>query len=221
MTNEDILSHVDHTLLKTAASWKEIQKLAEEALQYKTASVCIPPSYVKPVFQAYKGLVVCTVIGFPLGYSVTSAKIREAEDSLANGAAELDMVINVGDVKNGAFEKVQDEISALKKIAGNKILKVIVETCYLSREEKINLCKIVSVAGADYIKTSTGFGSAGAVMDDILLFKEHMRPGLKIKAAGGIKTREDMEAFLSAGCERLGTSSALAILTANKQATGY
>jgi deoxyribose-phosphate aldolase len=212
MTDEEILGHVDHTLLKAAASWKEIQKTAEEGLQYKTASICIPPSYVRPVYDAFKGLEVCTVIGFPLGYSVTSAKIREAEDALADGAAELDMVINIGDVKNGAFDKVKDEISALKKTAGSRILKVIVETCYLTKEEKIALCKIVSEAGADYIKSSTGFGSAGASMEDIQLFKEHLSPGVKIKAAGGIKTREDMEAFLSAGCDRLGTSSALAIL---------
>jgi len=221
MTNEEILGHVDHTLLKATASWKEIQKLSEEGLRYKTASVCIPPCYVKPVSRDYKGLTVCTVIGFPLGYSVTAAKIREAEDALASGAAELDMVINIADVKNGAFDAVRDEISALKKIARDKILKVIVETCYLTQEEKIRLCGIVSEAGADYIKTSTGFGSGGALMEDILLFKEHIGPKVKIKAAGGIKTREDMEAFLSAGCERLGTSSALAILTANAQVNGY
>ena len=220
MTNEEILSHVDHTLLKAAASWKEIQKLAEEALQYKTASVCIPPSYVKAVHRSYKDLVVCTVIGFPLGYSVSAVKIREAEEALADGAAELDMVINIADVKNDAFDKVKSEISAIKKITGSKILKVIIETCYLSREEKKSLCKIVSDAGADFIKTSTGFGSAGAAMEDILLFKEHIGPGVRIKAAGGIKTREDMEAFLSAGCERLGTSSALAILASN-EADGY
>ena len=221
MTDEEILSHVDHTLLKAASSWKEIQKLSEEGLKYKTASVCIPPSYVKPVYQSYKGLKVCTVIGFPLGYSVKSAKLREAEEALAEGAAELDMVINIGDVKNTAFDKVGDEIFELKKVAGERILKVIVETCYLSQEEKIALCKIVSEAGADYIKTSTGFGSAGAVMEDILLFKKHIDAGVKIKAAGGIKTREDMEAFISAGCERLGTSSALAILAANGKPSGY
>jgi len=221
MTNEDILGHVDHTLLKAAASWKEIQKISEEGLRYKTASVCIPPCYVKPVCRDYKGLTVCTVIGFPLGYSVTAAKIREAEDALASGAAELDMVINIADVKNGAFDAVRDEISALKKTARDKILKVIVETCYLTQEEKIRLCGIVSEAGADYIKTSTGFGSAGALMEDILLFKKHIGPKVKIKAAGGIKTREDMEAFLSAGCERLGTSSALAILAASGQVNGY
>jgi deoxyribose-phosphate aldolase len=221
MTNEDILGHVDHTLLKATASWKEIQKISEEGLRYKTASVCIPPCYVKPVYREYKGLTVCTVIGFPLGYSVTAVKIREAEDALANGAAELDMVINIADVKSGSFDAVRDEISALKKTAQDKILKVIVETCYLSPEEKVRLCDIVTEAGADYIKTSTGFGSAGALMEDILLFKKHIGPKVKIKAAGGIRTKEDMEAFLSAGCERLGTSSAIAILTANTQESGY
>ena len=216
MTDEDILRHVDHTLLKAASAWKEIEKLCEEAIKYKTASVCIPPSYVEPVSRSFKGITVCTVIGFPLGYSVTAAKVREAEYALSAGAAELDMVINIGDIKNSAFDKVEEEIALLKKTAGNKILKVIVETCYLSREEKIRLCQIVSKAGADYIKTSTGFGSAGAVIDDILLFKEHISPGVKIKAAGGIKTRDDMVKFLEQGCSRLGTSSAVALL-ANRE----
>ena len=212
MTNEEILRHVDHTLLKPTASLDEIMKIAEEGLKYKCASVCIPPSYVRAVTQAFKELAVCSVIGFPLGYSVSAAKITEAEESLSAGAAELDMVINIGDVKNANFSAVQNEISALKKIAGKKILKIIVETCYLTKEEKIKLCKIVTDSGADYIKTSTGLGSAGATMEDILLFKENIGSGIKIKAAGGIKTREDMEAYIAAGCSRLGTSSALAIL---------
>ncbi|MCL2479943.1 MAG: deoxyribose-phosphate aldolase [Treponema sp.] len=212
MTNEEILSHVDHTLLKATASWNEIRKLAEEAIQLKTASVCIPPSFVKPVCQAFKNLNVCTVIGFPLGYSVTQAKMLETEVALGSGALEIDMVINIGDVKNGNFPAVLGEIKALKKITGKRILKVIVETCYLTREEKIRLCKIVTEAGADFIKTSTGFGSAGAVLEDVLLFKEQLGPGIRIKAAGGIRTREDMEAYLGAGCDRLGTSSAAAIL---------
>ena len=212
MTNEEILSHVDHTLLKAASSWKEIQKLADEAVKYKTASICIPPSYVRPVCRDYGGLNVCAVIGFPLGYNVTAAKIAEAEDALAGGACELDMVINIGDVKNENFTAVLNEIKSLKRITGKRILKVIVETCYLTREEKIRLCKIVTESGADYIKTSTGFGSAGAVMEDIVLFRENIGPAVKIKAAGGIKTRADMEAYLAAGCDRLGTSSALTIL---------
>jgi deoxyribose-phosphate aldolase len=156
---------------------------------------------------------ICTVIGFHLGYSVSAAKQREAEAALDEGAAELDMVINIGDVKNGAFEKVEEEISALKKTAGKNILKGIVETRYLTQEEKIRLCKIVTGAGADYIKTSTGFGTAGAVLSDVLLFKEHIGGGVKIKAAGGVKTREDIERFIGAGCDRIGTSSAIALLT--------
>jgi deoxyribose-phosphate aldolase len=215
MTEAEILSHVDHTLLKAVSSWEEIKKLCAEAVKYKTASVCIPPSYVKAVHESFgKEPVICTVIGFPLGYSVTAAKIREAEEALKDGASELDMVINLGDLKNGRFDAVEEEIRGLKKTAGSRILKVIVETCYLSREEKIRLCGIVSSAGADYIKTSTGFGTAGAAMEDILLFKEHIGPGVKIKAAGGIKTREDIEGFLNAGCDRIGASSAVALLAA-------
>ena len=214
MTNEEIFRHIDHTLLKAVSSWAEIEKLCTEAITYKTASVCVPPSYIKPIHEKFGGkLVICTVIGFPLGYSVKEAKVREAEAALSDGAGELDMVINLGDVKNSAFDRVEDEISALKKIAGGKILKVIVETCYLTQEEKIRLCKIVTSAGADYIKTSTGFGTAGAAIEDVLLFKGHIGPGVKIKAAGGVKTRDDLEKFLAAGCERIGTSSAIALLT--------
>jgi deoxyribose-phosphate aldolase len=213
MTNEEIFRRIDHTLLKASSSWAEIEKLCAEAIRFKTASVCVPPSYVKPIHSAFSGLNICTVIGFPLGYSVSAAKQREAEAALAEAAAELDMVINIGDVKNGAFEKVEEEISALKKTAGKNILKVIVETCYLTQEEKIRLCQIVTSAGADYIKTSTGFGTAGAALSDVLLFKEHIGGGVKIKAAGGVKTRDDLEKFITAGCERIGTSSAVALLT--------
>jgi deoxyribose-phosphate aldolase len=220
MTNEEIFRHIDHTLLKAVSSWAEIEKLCAEAIRFKTASVCVPPSYVKPISGAYSNLNICTVIGFPLGYSVSAVKQREAEAALAGGAAELDMVINIGDVKNGAFEKVREEISSLKKIAGKNILKVIVETCYLTREEKIRLCKIVTSAGADYIKTSTGFGTAGAAIEDVLLFKEHIGSDVKIKAAGGVKTREDLEKFMEAGCDRIGTSSAVALLTGGG-ASGY
>jgi deoxyribose-phosphate aldolase len=202
------------------SSWAEIEKLCTEAIRFKTASVCVPPSYVKPISNAYRDLNICTVIGFPLGYSVSIAKQREAEAALADGAAELDMVINIGDVKNGAFTQIEEEISALKKIAGKNILKVIVETCYLTREEKIRLCQIVTNAGADYIKTSTGFGTAGAAIEDVLLFKEHIGPDVKIKAAGGVKTRDDLEKFLGAGCDRIGTSSAIALLTSG-QASAY
>lgn len=210
---------MDHTLLKAAASWEEIRKLCDEALRYKTASVCIPPSYVKPVHEAYgTEPVICTVIGFPLGYSVTSVKIREAEDALAGGASELDMVVNIGDIKNGRFDLVREEIGLIKRTVGRGILKVIVETCYLTNEEKIRLCGLVTTAGADYIKTSTGFGSGGAVLSDIRLFKEHLGAQVKIKAAGGIKTREDMESFLEAGCDRIGSSSAVALLSGGRAA---
>jgi deoxyribose-phosphate aldolase len=212
MTNEEILAHVDHTLLKATSSWAEIDTLCAEAVRYRTASVCVPPSYVRRIHDAYAGLNICTVIGFPLGYSVSAAKLREAEAALSGGASELDMVINIGDVKNNAFNAVRYEIAALKETVGDRILKVIVETCYLTTEEKIRLCGIVTESGADYIKTSTGFGPAGAALEDVLLFKQHIGPGVKIKAAGGIRTREDMEKFINAGCERIGSSSAVALL---------
>jgi deoxyribose-phosphate aldolase len=212
MTNQEILSRIDHTLLKAVASWEDIKNLCDEALRYKTASVCIPPSYIQRVHEAYSPLTICTVIGFPLGYSVTAAKTREAEEALAAGALEIDMVVNIGDVKNQDFERVQKEIETIRKTAGSQTLKVIVETCYLTEAEKIRLCGIVTAAGADYIKTSTGFGTGGAVLEDILLFKKHIGPNVKIKAAGGIRTKADMEAFLNAGCHRIGTSSAATLL---------
>ena len=213
MTDQEILSHVDHTLLKASASWEDITALCNEAVQYKTASVFIPPSYVKPVHETYGNtLTLCPVIGFPLGYSVSRVKAVETEQALADGAAEIDMVINIGDVKNRRFDRVLEEITALKQILGDRILKVIVETCYLTMDEKIRLCELVRNASADYIKTSTGFGTAGAVQEDIHLFKEHIGPQVKIKAAGGIRTRGDLESFLNAGCHRIGTSSAVALL---------
>ncbi len=196
-----------------SASWQEIKTLCDEALRFKTASVCIPPCYVKPVFEEYGNEpVICTVIGFPLGYSITAAKTLEAERAVKSGAAEIDMVINIADVKSGHLDWVLEEIKLVKKACGGKILKVIIETCYLSEDEKVRLCGIVSEAGADYIKTSTGFGSAGAALDDIKLFKQHIAPGVKIKAAGGIRTREDFIAFIEAGADRIGTSSAVKVL---------
>ncbi|KAI4453742.1 deoxyribose-phosphate aldolase [Holotrichia oblita] len=204
MKDFEILSHVDHTLLKAVASREEIFSLCDEAIKYKTASVCIPPSYVGIVRDKYgAALNICTVIGFPLGYSVTEAKLCEIDAGLRAGANEFDMVVNLGDVKNRLYEKIIHEISALKKAVGNNILKVIIETCYLTAEEKISLCQAVTQSKADYIKTSTGFGSQGAVMEDIRLFKEHIGPDVKIKAAGGIRTRRDMEDFILAGCDRL------------------
>jgi len=221
MTNEEIFRYIDHTLLKAVSSWTEIETLCTEAITFRTASVCVPPSYVKPIHNVFREKInICTVIGFPLGYNTGAVKLREAELALAEGAGELDMVINIGNVKNGAFDKVESEIAALKKVAGNKILKVIVETCYLTQEEKIRMCKVVTNAGADFIKTSTGFGTAGALIEDVLLFKENIGSGVKIKAAGGVKTREDLEKFITAGCERIGTSSAVALLTGGK-AGGY
>jgi len=196
------------------ASWAEIKTLCDEAVRYKTASVCIPPAYVKPVFREFgNSLVICTVIGFPLGYTYTPVKANETGLALENGAGEIDMVINLGGVKNGDYDLVLDEIKAIKKVCGEKILKVIVETCYLNEEEKIRLCGVVTEAGADFIKTSTGFGTAGAAIDDVKLFRRHIGQQVKVKAAGGIKTREDLEAFILAGADRIGTSSAIKLLS--------
>lgn len=213
MNTSEILSHVDHTLLKTFATWEDIQKLCEEAMEYHTASVCVPPSYIKRIHDTYgEKINICTVVGFPLGYSTTKAKVAETVQAIEDGASEVDMVINIADVKNGDFDKVTEEIRSLKQAAGDKILKVIIETCYLTEEEKIAMCKAVTEAGADYIKTSTGFGTGGATMEDILLFKKFIGPHVKMKAAGGVKSVEDMEAFLEAGCDRIGTSSAISLI---------
>ena len=216
MNTSEILSHVDHTLLKAFATWEDIQKLCEEAMEYHTASVCVPPSYIKRIHDTYgEKINICTVVGFPLGYSTTKAKVAETVQAIEDGASEVDMVINIADVKNGDFDKVTEEIRSLKQVAGDKILKVIIETCYLTEEEKIAMCKAVTEAGADYIKTSTGFGTGGATMEDILLFKKFIGPHVKMKAAGGVKSVEDMEAFLEAGCggcDRIGTSSAISLI---------
>ncbi|MCI9428723.1 MAG: deoxyribose-phosphate aldolase [Lachnospiraceae bacterium] len=221
MTNEEMLCHVDHTQLKPFAIWEDIEKLCEEAITYQTASVCVPPAYIKRIADKYKDKInICTVVGFPLGYSVTAAKVTEVREALKDGANEIDMVVNISDVKNHLFDKVEEEIRTLKEVCGEHILKVIVETCFLTEEEKIAVCKAVTDAGADYIKTSTGFGTGGARMEDIVLFKENIGPHVKIKAAGGVKTKEDIEAFLGAGCDRIGTSSAVGILN-GEAAQGY
>lgn len=220
MDDAYILSHVDHTLLKATATWAEIARLCDEAIKFKTASVCIPPYYIGRIREAYPKLNICTVIGFPLGYDAASVKAAAARQAISDGADELDMVVNLTDVKNGAFAEAGKEISALKEIAGQRILKVIVETCYLTEDEKVTLCRVVTEAGADYIKTSTGFGTAGATMEDVILFRERIGPNVKIKAAGGIRTREDMVAYIEAGCSRLGTSSAIALL-AGETAKNY
>ncbi len=213
MTDEEILRHVDHTLLKPFSVWEDYKKLCDDAVKYKTASVCIPPCFVKRVKDAYKDTVkICTVIGFPLGYQTTETKVFEAKKAIIDGADEIDTVINVSDAKAGNFESVEKEIKALREVTSGKILKVIVETCYLNDDEKIKLCECVTNAKADYIKTSTGFGTGGATFDDVKLFKEHIGPAVKIKAAGGIRSREDMEEFLRLGADRLGTSSAVSIL---------
>lgn len=213
MKELEMLQYVDHTLLKAVASWEDIQVLCEEAMEYNTASVCIPPCYIKRVHDKYGDKTnICTVIGFPLGYGTATAKAAECRQALEDGANEIDMVINITDVKNGDYKKVEEEIGLLKRITGNKILKVIIETCYLTREEKIAMCHAVTNAGADFIKTSTGFGTGGATLEDIKLFKENIGPGVKIKAAGGVKSVEDLEAFIQEGCARIGTSSAVNLI---------
>lgn len=221
MNNEKLLSYIDHTQLKAVATWEDIKTLCDEAIKYKTASVCVPPTYIDRIHQEYGNKInICSVVGFPLGYSVTEAKIAETKKALEEGANEVDMVVNISDVKNGLFDKVEKEIAALKKVVGDKILKVIIETCYLTEEEKIEMCKVVTNAGADYIKTSTGFGTNGATIEDIRLFKKYIGPNVKIKAAGGVKTIADLEMFISEGCSRIGTSSAVKMLN-NEEVKGY
>lgn len=215
MNNSEILPHIDHTLLRATATETEISTLCEEALKYHTASVCIPASFVKFAHEKYPTLNICTVIGFPLGYSTTAVKCFEASDAIGNGASEIDMVVNLGWVKDRKFAEVEKEIEEIKKACGDKILKVIIETCYLTDEEKVELCKCVTNAKADFIKTSTGFGTAGANIEDIMLFKQNIGDNVRIKAAGGVKTKSDLEMFLNAGCERIGTSSAVKLLTEN------
>lgn len=214
MTKDFMLAHVDHTLLKAFADWESIQKICEEAIQYKTASICIPPSYIPKIKEVYGDSInICTVIGFPLGYNTTESKVFEAKDALAKGASEIDMVINIAETKNGNFEYVKNEIAALRRATEGHILKVIIETCYLTEEEKIKLCEIITETGADFIKTSTGFGTDGATIEDINLFAKHIGSNVKMKAAGGVKSASDLEMFLSAGCKRIGTSSAVALLS--------
>ena len=209
MDKKTVFSHVDHTLLKATSTWEEVSALCQEALEHGMATVCIPPRFVRLAKETYPNLQVCTVIGFPLGYNTTAIKAAEAEQALREGADEIDMVVNLGNVKAGRFDQVTEEIKKLKDIAGDKVLKVIVETCYLSEEEKIALCGCVTDGGADYIKTSTGFGTGGATLADIRLFQRHIGPGVKIKASGGIRTAEDLEAYLAEGVDRIGASAAI------------
>lgn len=202
-----ILSKTDHTLLKPNSSEKEILKLIQDGMEYSVASICIPPSFVRFASNNSKDLNICTVIGFPNGYNNTSVKEKETEQALIEGASEIDMVINIGDLKDKKHKKVEDEINKIKDIASKNILKVIIETCLLTEEEKIIMCKIISDTKADYIKTSTGFSIAGATVKDIELFKKHIDKRVKIKAAGGIRTLEDAKMYLDLGCERIGASS--------------
>lgn len=213
MDDSQIFPYIDHTLLKATSTEEQISQLCEEALKYRTASVCIPPSYVKFARNKFPELNICTVIGFPLGYSITAVKCFEAKTAIQDGADEIDMVINLGWVKDGKFSEVEREIAEVKAACGNKILKVIIETCYLTEDEKIELCKRVTNAKADFIKTSTGFGTDGAKIEDIRLFKAHIGENVKIKAAGGVKTKADLETFIGEGCSRIGTSSAVKLLT--------
>lgn len=208
MEVKDILSKVDHTLLKQVSTWDEIKAICDDGMKYKTASVCIPPCYVKQAADYVRGaLRICTVIGFPNGYNTTAVKVAETEDAVRNGAEEIDMVINIGMLKAGNEKYVLDEIKAIKAACGGKLLKVIIETCLLTDEEKITMCRLVTEAGADYIKTSTGFSTAGATREDIALFAAHVGKNVKIKAAGGIKTLSDAEDFIALGASRLGTSA--------------
>lgn len=216
-----MLKHVDHTLLLQTATWEEIKQICDDAIKYETASVCIPPSYVKQAKEYMQGKIpVCTVIGFPNGYMTTKTKEFETKDAISNGATEIDMVINIGWLKDKKYDLVEEEIRTLKAACGEKILKVIIETCLLTEEEKIKMCELVTNAGADYIKTSTGFSSAGATPEDIELFSKYIGAEVKMKAAGGISSVEDAERFLSLGADRLGTSRMIKLVK-NEEASGY
>ena len=215
---QDILSRVDHTLLAQGATWKEIKAICDDGIKYGCASVCIPASYVKQAAEYVAGRIpVCTVIGFPNGYDTTAAKCFEASDAVANGASEIDMVINIGWVKDGLYDKVLSEIRDVKGHCRGKLLKVIIETCLLTDAEKIELCRVVSESGADYIKTSTGFGGGGATREDVALFKKHVAPHVKIKAAGGIADMNDAKDFIALGADRLGTSRIVKAVKAMEQ----
>lgn len=221
MEVKNVLKHVDHTLLTQTATWSDIKMILNDAMAYGTASACIPPSYVKQASEYVEGkLAICTVIGFPNGYMTTAVKEFETKDAIANGAEEIDMVINIGWLKDQKYDLIENEIRTLKEACGNKILKVIIETCLLNDEEKVKMCQIVTAAGADYIKTSTGFSTAGATFEDIELFAKNIGINVKMKAAGGISSMADAEKFLELGAERLGTSRIIKIVK-NEEASGY
>jgi deoxyribose-phosphate aldolase len=221
MELNEILCHVDHTLLKQESTWEQIKAICDDGMKFNTASVCIPPSYVKECAN-YCGdkLAICTVIGFPNGYNTTACKVFEAADAVKNGADEIDMVINIGWLKDKRYDLILNEIKEIKKACDGKILKVIIETCLLTDDEKKEMCRIVTEAGADFIKTSTGFSTGGATFDDIKLFSENIGEGVKMKAAGGIASLDDAEKFLSLGAERLGTSRVVSIAK-SEQGSGY
>ena len=218
MTQKDILAKVDHTLLAQTATWEEIKQICDDGMRYETASVCIPPSYVEQA-KNYVGdrLKICTVIGFPNGYNTIAVKEFETKDALEKGADEIDMVINLGWVRDGRFDLVEKEIRTLKDACGDNVLKVIIETCLLTEEEKVKMCEVVTNSGADFIKTSTGFSTSGATFADVALFKEHVGPQVKIKAAGGISSFADAEKFVELGADRLGTSRLVKIMKQNEK----
>ena len=222
MNIQDILKKCDHTLLLQGSTWAEIQAICDDGIKFGCASVCIPASFVERA-KSYVGdkLAICTVIGFPNGYSTTKVKVTETADAIANGADEIDMVINIGDLKDKRYDVILDEINAIKAACNGKILKVIIETCLLTDDEKIKMCEIVSASGADFIKTSTGFSTAGATKEDVALFAKHMTGGKKIKAAGGIASLQDAEDFINLGADRLGTSRIVKLAKAEENISGY
>ncbi len=215
MDEREILKLIDHTQLQPNATWEDIVSLCDEAVKYGTATVCIPATYLKRVNNKYgESLKLCTVIGFPLGYNCAESKVVEAKEAIKDGASEIDTVVNISDVKNGRFDEVKKELEMIREACGDKLLKVIIETCYLTEAEKIKLCEIVTEVKADYIKTSTGFGTVGATIEDIKLFKQHIGPDVKIKAAGGIRTIEDALAYAEEGCSRIGSSKVAPLIAA-------
>lgn len=221
MELKEILNHVDHTLLKQEATWEQIKAICDDGMKFNTASICIPPAYVKECADYCAGRIsVCTVIGFPNGYNTTACKVFETADAVKNGADEIDMVINIGWLKDKRYDDIIKEIKEIKKACGDKILKVIIETCLLTDDEKKEMCRIVTNAGADFIKTSTGFSTGGATFEDIKLFSENIGEGVKMKAAGGIASLDDAEKFLDLGAERLGTSRVVSIAK-SEQGSGY
>ena len=222
MNTSDVLKIVDHTLLAQTATWAEIREILDDAMKFQTASACIPAAYVKQAAEYVEGkLPICTVIGFPNGYSTTATKVFETRDVIANGASEIDMVINIGFLKDGRYDEVEEEIRRIHEACEGKILKVIIETCLLTEEEKIKMCKIVTRAGAEFIKTSTGFSKAGATFEDVKLMKEHVGKGVRVKAAGGISSFADAEEFMRLGADRLGTSRLVKIMKQTDQGSGY